>query len=160
MRIKITKEELEDIVKISNTLNQVLSYIKMNKGGGNYQILRRKLIKWNIDTSHFLTRKEICEKAIVNYKIPLDKILIKNSTFNHGNNLKNKLYENGLKKKECEECGQGEEWRGKKISLILDHIDGDHYNNEIINLRILCPNCNAATDTFCRGKRFKNKLLP
>jgi len=38
------------------------------------------------------------------------------------------------------------------MSLILDHINGDNKNNEITNLRILCPNCNATTSTFCRRK--------
>jgi len=38
----------------------------------------------------------------------------------------------------------------------LDHIDGDCCNNEEGNLRLLCPNCDAQTDTFCRGKRAKN----
>ena len=37
------------------------------------------------------------------------------------------------------------------ISLELDHIDGDNTNNEIKNLRYLCPNCHALTNTY-RGK--------
>lgn len=53
-------------------------------------------------------------------------------------------------------CGQGEEWNGKKISLILDHINGDRKNNLIENLQILCPNCNATLDTHC-GKNINNK---
>ena len=33
--------------------------------------------------------------------------------------------------------------------LQLDHIDGDRSNNELGNLRLLCPNCHALTDTYC-----------
>lgn len=44
---------------------------------------------------------------------------------------------------------------GKEISLELDHIDGDSTNNEKSNLRFLCPNCHATTETY-RGKN-KNK---
>lgn len=51
-------------------------------------------------------------------------------------------------------CGQGEEWMGKKMSLILDHINGVHDDNRIQNLRIVCPNCNATLDTHC-GKNVK-----
>ena len=70
--------------------------------------------------------------------------------------LKKRLYIEGLKKRECELCGQGEEWKGKKMSLILDHINGVHDDNRLINLRIVCPNCNATLETHA-GKN-KNKL--
>ncbi len=51
-------------------------------------------------------------------------------------------------------CGQGEIWFGKKISLILDHINGINNDNRLINLRIVCPNCAASLDTHC-GKNVK-----
>lgn len=50
----------------------------------------------------------------------------------------------GLK---CEICNH-EEWQGKPISIELDHIDGDSTNNELNNLRLLCPNCHAQTPTY------------
>jgi len=50
---------------------------------------------------------------------------------------------------------QGEEWNGKKMSLILDHINGVWNDDRIENLRIVCPNCNAYLDTHCG----KNKPL-
>lgn len=39
----------------------------------------------------------------------------------------------------------------KKMSLILDHINGINSDYRIENLRIICPNCNATTETFCKG---------
>ncbi|WP_375478716.1 HNH endonuclease [uncultured Jatrophihabitans sp.] len=42
------------------------------------------------------------------------------------------------------------EWLGAPISLALDHINGDPTDNRFENLRILCPNCHAQTDTWCR----------
>jgi hypothetical protein len=38
---------------------------------------------------------------------------------------------------------------GKKMSLILDHINGVYNDNRIENLRIVCPNCNATLPTHC-----------
>ena len=46
---------------------------------------------------------------------------------------------------------------GKPIPLELDHIDGNHYNNELINVRIVCPNCHAQTETNSGKNVGKNK---
>ena len=56
--------------------------------------------------------------------------------------LKLKLIKDGIKEEKCEFCGLTE-WQGVKIPLELHHKDGDHFNNEISNLQILCPNCHA-----------------
>jgi hypothetical protein len=52
----------------------------------------------------------------------------------------------------CVECGIGDVWQGKKPILEIDHINGDRLDNRVENLRYLCPNCHALTDTWCRGR--------
>jgi len=47
----------------------------------------------------------------------------------------------------CSECGITE-WNGKSIVLEVDHIDGRHSNNDISNLRLLCPNCHSQPPTY------------
>ena len=67
--------------------------------------------------------------------------------------LKVKLLRDGIKEHRCEICNSTE-WMSKSIPIELDHIDGNRYNNELSNLRILCPNCHAQTDTYS-GKNIK-----
>lgn len=58
-------------------------------------------------------------------------------------------------KYECVICSISS-WQGSKISLQLDHIDGDNKNNLMSNLRLLCPNCHSQTETFgIKNKAFK-----
>ncbi len=57
------------------------------------------------------------------------------------------IYECG---RTCSVCSLSE-WRGQTIPIELDHIDGDCFNNDRSNLRLLCPNCHAQTPTY-RGK--------
>lgn len=66
--------------------------------------------------------------------------------------IKKKLLAAGLKKEECEECGLGPFWNGRKLTLQLDHKDGDRTNNAFENLRMICPNCHTQTHTFSKGK--------
>ena len=56
----------------------------------------------------------------------------------------------------CNKCKLSE-WLGKKIILELEHIDGNHYNNERNNLEMLCPNCHSLTPTW-RGRNKRNNL--
>ena len=81
-------------------------------------------------------------------KIDLSKILVENSTYSRIH-LKERLYKEGLKERKCELCGQDENWNGKHMSLILDHINGTYNDHRFENLRIVCPNCNATLDTHC-----------
>lgn len=66
--------------------------------------------------------------------------------------LKNRLIKEGTIKNECSICGISS-WQGKPLNMELDHIDGDRTNHKIENLRMLCPNCHAQTDTY----RSKNR---
>jgi len=83
----------------------------------------------------------------------LEKAFVKNSTYSN-EFIKPRFIKHYAIEYKCDNCGI-EEWKHKSIVLELDHIDGDNRNNEISNLRLLCPNCHSQTDTF-RGRNINS----
>jgi Zn finger protein HypA/HybF involved in hydrogenase expression len=69
--------------------------------------------------------------------------------------LKLKLFKDGLKERRCELCGISQ-WQGVDLPLELHHKDGDHYNNDLDNLIVLCPNCHSIQEGNS-GKAIKSK---
>ncbi len=55
-------------------------------------------------------------------------------------------------KDECYTCGTTH-WQGEKLSLQLDHVDGNASNNLPENMRLLCPNCHSLTPSFTGKNR-------
>lgn len=152
------RENLLFAINNCNTYGDVLKSLGLRAAGGNFQTLKKYIEKFNIDTTRIeQSIKNIRKNAPIKAKekkFSLDVVLIEDSLYNRGS-LKRRLYKEKLKIPQCEFCGQGEIWRGEKISLILDHVNGVYNDNRLENLRILCPNCNATLDTHC-GKN-KNK---
>jgi hypothetical protein len=83
-------------------------------------------------------------------------MLVEHSPFGR-QTVKRRLLEAGLKHSICELCGQGELWRGRRMALILDHINGLGDDHRLENLQMVCPNCAATLDTHC-GRQ--NRLTP
>jgi hypothetical protein len=153
--MKYNKIYLQNLVLNSNCVWDVVELAGIKKQEGNYTYLSNLIKKYNIDTTHFIDQRggDKKEKTLQHYLVKGKHLTI------NGNRFKEKLYKAGLKERKCEMCGQGEIWMGKKISLILDHIDGDRQNNLLDNLRIVCPNCNASLPTHC-GRNIKSKPTP
>lgn len=86
----------------------------------------------------------------------MEEIFIKDSPVTQ-RTMKEYVERHNLLEYKCVNCGCDGHWQGGEISLEIDHIDGDNSNNELSNLRYLCPNCHALTDTYCgRNKRLKS----
>lgn len=83
---------------------------------------------------------------------PIESILVRDSDWTNTAALRERLIDEGIMAARCARCGI-ETWQGEAAPLQLDHIDGNRRNNERHNLRILCANCHALTDTWCSRNR-------
>lgn len=80
----------------------------------------------------------------------------KNEKFNLIKNGKNDLSSKWYKKylieyygERCMECDWCERSKySKNIPIELEHIDGNSENNDLKNLKLLCPNCHSLTPTY------------
>jgi hypothetical protein len=131
----------------STNWSQALRQLGLRAAGGNHAVLKRWAGLWRIPTDHFAPYADVATR-LRREPVPLEAVLVEGSTYTR-RSLKRRLYEAGLKARACELCGQGEEWRGQRMSLILDHINGVHDDNRIENLQIVCPNCAATLSTHC-----------
>lgn len=144
----IDRNLLIDIVAIANNLAQILNRFGLSTSSSNYIALKSRLKQENIEYNHIkigidsnLGRKFPNKKVI-----SLDDILIENSSYSRSH-LKKRLLKGGLLKNECA-CGQGSEWKGKPLTMQIDHINGISNDNRLNNLRMICPNCHSQTETF------------
>jgi hypothetical protein len=147
---RYTEAEVREAATNARSIADALRHLGLRAAGGNHRSFKRWAAHYGVSLEHFdpqwAKRRGPRETAI-----PLAEVLVRDSTYHRGH-LKRRLYEQGLKSRRCEMCGQGEIWRGAQIGLILDHINGDATDHRLANLRILCPNCNATLEPHC-GRR-------
>jgi hypothetical protein len=129
---RYTEAEATAAIARSKSYAEALRWVGMCGTGGGTVTLRKWAERWGIATEHFdpyasnrgLRRRE---------PRPLAEVMVTNSNYSRSN-LKRRLYEEVLKQPICELCGQGELWHGKRMALILDHINGDGRDHRLENL--------------------------
>ena len=156
-----TKEWLEELCADSFSYAEVLRKAGRKQAGGNQTTLKKKIQEFNIDISHFTgqlwnkgkTRKED-PRIKSNEKYTLKEVFIENSPVTQ-KVLRGYVERHQILEYKCQKCSCDGHWQDGEISLEIDHINGNNSDNRIENLRYLCPNCHALTDTY----RGKNKAL-
>ena len=154
MKTKWTEDDFRSAVRNSETIADTARRLNLPPLGGSYDTIKRYVRIFDIDTSHWLGLKYHRPKGKNCPKIPLDLLLVQNCG-SCRSTLKKRLVKENILKNICVICGQLGTWNGKKLTMVLDHINGVNNDNRIENLRMVCPNCNTQLPTFC-GR--KNKI--
>jgi 5-methylcytosine-specific restriction endonuclease McrA len=130
-----------DIIEKAKEVKSIAGLLKaLNKrvAGGNYDNMKRKLQKLNIDTSHWTGQAWSKDQQLKDW-----------SAYTNIKHARKWLKE--ACGHSCQECGL-KQWQGQQIKLEVDHIDGDRSNNAKSNLKVLCPNCHSLTPTWRKQK--------
>lgn len=159
----LSKEKLEELVRESFAVTQVLEKLKFKRSGNTLTRLSRRIKELGVNTSHFLGPG--VNRGVDHLGGPPKltfKVLSVRTERVPGSKLKQTLFKELLKEQKCEQCGQLPTHNGKRLVLQVHHKDGNRGNNTLENLEILCPNCHTQTPTFTgrnvRLKRLKTVL--
>lgn len=156
-RLRFSREELAEAIASSMSWSEALRRLGYTSAGGNWKTLKKYAELWGISAEHFdADAARLAGLKRAQRRKCLDEIMVENSTYSR-NHLKERLFAEGLKERRCETCGQDEIWRGRRMALILDHINGVPDDHRAENLQVLCPNCAATLETHCARK---NRLAP
>lgn len=139
--MKYTKEIIEETVSNCKSWADVCRKLNIKPNTGSQSHLQKRAKKLGIDTPDYFLGKAWNKQKKGYNKTDINQYLT-NKVKITSHNLRIRLVKEGYKKEECEICGLTQ-WCGEKIGLELDHIDSNHFNNELSNLQILCPNCHA-----------------
>ncbi|MEU9096367.1 HNH endonuclease signature motif containing protein [Streptomyces sp. NPDC048361] len=147
-QVRHTEERLRAAVAVSNNIKDVIRHLGISQVGGNQAHIGRRLAVLGIDTSHFTRTRRGRPKGSLG-----DPLSLREPEDGRipGRRLRRALRVKGVEER-CTMCGTGPERNGRPLQLEVDHINGDWWDNRPENLRLLCPNCHAVTDTY-RGRK-------
>lgn len=149
---KWTDDQLQRAIQENTTFAGVLRQISLSSSPGNYSVLHKHIQRLMLDTSHMLGQAHLRGKHHQTKRFVETKDILVDGSHFASAKLRKRLLKEGLLIDVCTECGQGPIWKGKPLTLQLDHINGNHLDNRLENLRIICPNCHTQTDTFTSRK--------
>lgn len=156
---KISDSDFAEMVKQASSYADILRAANLHYKGANINTVKRRISHLKLDDSHIPKgmasnhgRKFECRRYSVEDAV--NEVFISNSKMQR-ERVKKMLLRFDLIPYKCE-CGIDGNWRGKKLSLQLEHKNGISNDNRLDNLCFMCPNCHSQTDTFA-GKSTRKK---
>ncbi len=122
--------------------------------------MREMCLIYDFNIKHFTFQASNKGKHIEKSKTKeyvLENYFIENSKISR-NVIRKYLNRFNLLDYKCAFCGNEGIWNNQVIALELDHKNGINNDDRLENLRWLCPNCHATTDTY-RGRNVKNNNI-
>lgn len=145
----LSEQEFKALVAESENISELIDKARIRKSGASYEIIKSMIARFNVDISHFRSGVRCSAyKRSMAKRFNLDEALKVHDRPRPSHGLKLRLIKEGLLNEICSQCNLGPDWNGNKLSLQLDHINGNRCDDRIENLRILCPNCHSQTNTF------------
>ncbi len=139
---KYTKELLNDIVKGSQSLAEVIRKLGLREAGGNYSHIKKRIKQYGLDISHFKHFTDFLMPG-VNKKFAKDVLVLRKSGCRQKSAvLRRALIESGVEYK-CVCCKIKDKYNELPIVLEVNHKNNNWLDDRNENIEFRCPNCHS-----------------
>lgn len=153
---RYTEERLREAVASNVSMAGVMRDLGIKPAGGSQSHLTRRLKTLGVSTEHFKgrsTNSGLGHKGGLPRRTPESVLIKRDSGYREKSVvLRRALLEIG-RLYQCVDCDNTGTWRGKPITLQVDHLNRDWLDDRADNLVFRCPNCHSQTPGWCGGRK-------